>query len=490
MTHPSAPLSRRQFLRRVVTGLQFGGAAALLAACRPGALDEPPAQLPAVTPISSAEAQTAAVQAAALRDLDLAPPAMPVDSLLAVPIDIHRVDARIVFDAAARAARADATMIFTTGDEAGAPIFDLRQEVREAFLDDQPLDPQALRHRDLGGGADAELRVVEQILPAGSAHQLRLAYDLSVSQSPEADVALLWDDQSRLYWDFWFSDLWPARYLEMWLPANLIYDRFTLNLEIEIANASAEHVLISNGAIRTPGANSWRVAFPPRFTALSPMLLVVAKDQIETRNAVMQLPDTGADLRLEMIKLVGAESDLVGVEQQLREFIAGNVMRYGPYMHGERFTAYIWNGPRSMEYEGGVTSSVASLEHEVFHSWFARGVKPASQNDGWIDEGWTVYNTDPDRFAERPFGADEMPGALSSANPYNRVTPRESYEGGARFFAGLAAALGRDTLITAMSAFYQTHQGLCVPTPQFETFLIEHTNKPELAEYFSRFVYG
>jgi hypothetical protein len=478
-------------LRRVVTGLQLGGAAALLATCRPGgAPAEPPAQLPAVTPIASAEAQTAVAQAATLRDLALAPPATPVDGLLAVPIDVQRVDARIVFDAAARTARADATMIFITGAEDGAPIFDLRQEVREAFLDNQPLDPQALRHRDLGGGADAELRVVEQMLPAASAHQLRLAYDLGIPQSPEADVALLWDNQSRLYWDFWFSDLWPARYLEMWLPANLIYDRFTLNLEIAIINASVEHVLTSNGAVSTLDTNRWRIAFPARFTALSPMLIVVAKDQIETRNAVMQMPDTGADLRLELFKLTEAEGDLARIEEQLREFIAGNVARYGSYMHGERFTAYIWNGQRSMEYEGGVTSSIISLEHEVFHSWFARGVKPASQNDGWIDEGWTVYNTEADRFAECPFSADEPITPLSSANPYNRVTPREAYEGGARFFAGLAAALGRDNLITAMSAFYQTHQGLCVPTPQFETFLIERTNKPELAEYFSRFVYG
>ena len=47
-----------------------------------------------------------------------------------------------------------------------------------------------------------------------------------------------------------------------------------------------------------------------------------------------------------------------------------------------------------MKYDRAVATTEGVLQHEVFHSWFARGVKPASQNDSWFDEGWTVYNTD------------------------------------------------------------------------------------------------
>ncbi len=52
----------------------------------------------------------------------------------------------------------------------------------------------------------------------------------------------------------------------------------------------------------------------------------------------------------------------------------------GPYIHNDRFVTLIWDNPsRSMEYDGGTTSNVAALKHETFHSWFARGVKPARQ---------------------------------------------------------------------------------------------------------------
>jgi len=46
-----------------------------------------------------------------------------------------------------------------------------------------------------------------------------------------------------------------------------------------------------------------------------------------------------------------------------------------------------------MEYDGGTTTGQAALQHETYHSWWGRGLKPASQPDAWIDEGWTFYYT-------------------------------------------------------------------------------------------------
>ena len=42
--------------------------------------------------------------------------------------------------------------------------------------------------------------------------------------------------------------------------------------------------------------------------------------------------------------------------------------------------------------DGGCTSPPGSLHHETFHSWWGRGIKPASQADGWWDEAWNVYH--------------------------------------------------------------------------------------------------
>ena len=63
------------------------------------------------------------------------------------------------------------------------------------------------------------------------------------------------------------------------------------------------------------------------------------------------------------------------------------------YVHANRFVAF-FNGSGGMEYEGGTTTSTAALLHETFHSWYARGIKPASQADGWWDEGFTKFHDD------------------------------------------------------------------------------------------------
>ncbi len=479
MKPAESQLSRRYFLRRVLaTGLNLGAMSIGLVAC-----EQPSA--PAATP----PVQPTIATAVAASDLALAPPITTVDGLRAVPIDIQHVEARVVFDLATRKAQAEATLRFITGAEAGNPVFDLRQAIEEATLDDQAIAPARLRHHDFGGGARAELRILEAELPANSAHSLRLRYPLNIPLSPQADSALVWDSAgARVYWDFWFTDLWPGRYLEMWLPANLIYDRFGTSLEIEVAGSTIAHRLVTNGQVAELGANHWRVEFPEQFTALSPMLVLAAQDQLEARESRVALP--GGDLQLEIVQPVGASTDLTLIEQQLKQYLTDNATQIGPYVHGSRFTAYIWaNQARSMEYNGAITSNVAAIKHEAFHGWYGRGIRPAAQNDGWIDEAWDVYSTETGD-QEPPFELSEPPVTLCSANPFNRVTPQESYDDGARLFASLAAVIGQEDLRAAMIAFYRENVGGLVTTKQLEMFLIKRSGKPQLADYFKRFVYG
>ena len=84
-------------------------------------------------------------------NFDLAPPAKLVDGILAVPIDIERVEALLVFDGATSTARGDATIFFSMGAQAGNPIFDRRQTITAAWLDGVAVD---FRHwGSLSGGA-------------------------------------------------------------------------------------------------------------------------------------------------------------------------------------------------------------------------------------------------------------------------------------------------------------------------------------------------
>ena len=68
-------------------------------------------------------------------NLDLAPPVAVVDGLTAVPIDIQRISAKLIFDGATSSGRGDATLDVTMGTQDGNPVFDLRQTLNGAWLD-------------------------------------------------------------------------------------------------------------------------------------------------------------------------------------------------------------------------------------------------------------------------------------------------------------------------------------------------------------------
>lgn len=180
--------------------------------------------------------------------------------------------------------------------------------------------------------------------------------------------------------DLYFSDLHLGRYLEMWLPANLIFDEFAVRLEIEDSGTAVPHIVVTNGYTTATGFNGFIVEFPADFAAFSPMLLIAAADALERRASTMTLPG-GVPLHLELAKQIAAPDDLATVDTDLRGYLTRAVQDVGPYLHGERFVAYLWQEGRSMEYDGATTSSTGALEHEAFHSWHGRGLKPATQAD-------------------------------------------------------------------------------------------------------------
>jgi hypothetical protein len=171
---------------------------------------------------------------------------------------------------------------------------------------------------------------LEKVLSANSRNKLRLIYELGEPQSPFSRP-IGWNDD-RLYFEFWFSDLYSARYLEMWFPSNLIFDQFASNLDIEIINTKILHIAFSNGQVDILDQNYWNLKYPNTFTSLSPMLCIVAEDIIDYHQSTMILPDTGNQIHLDTFKLSNTSYDLAIVENNLMENIANNVTNVGPYL--------------------------------------------------------------------------------------------------------------------------------------------------------------
>jgi len=424
------------------------------------------------------------------RTFELAPPPKTVDGILAVPIDIQRVTAALEFDGATSTGAGDATVEFTVGPSGGNPIFDLRQTITASWLDGAPFPVAKLAHHDFGGGPQAELRVLESPLAAGSAHVLRVTYGLGPPQASTAGSylpAIAWSPGPRLTFNFGFTDLGPGRYLEAWVPANLLFDQLELLLDLRLRNTAIPHTVITNGALSATGPSSWRVSFPGRFTAFSPLLELRATDTLASASDTVTLPISGAAVTIEAWKPVAHPADLAAQVAGARARLVANEGAAGPYLHGNRFVLFVNTG--GMEYDGGATTGPGALAHEVFHSWWGRGLKPASQPDAWFDEAWTVYN-DHGAGEAQPFDFAQPPVTLCPRNAWSRITSGGAYTDGYRFWKGVAALLGPAALVAQMRELYLQRAGGLVTTAEIEAFLLARTGQVALVDAFHRFVYG
>lgn len=415
-----------------------------------------------------------------------APPPSLVDGLQAVPIHITNVAAAITFAAAMQSASATAEMAFEVGPDTGSPIFDLRQTITGASLDGTAIAVDDLAHHDFGPGTSHGLRIIDRTLAAGTAHVLNLTYNVDQPDAPNArDV--VWLPGNRLSFDFHLSDLNPSRYLESWLPSNLLFDQFGVTLTIVLADAPP-HTLISNGAVTQNAQNDWTVVFPNHFASCSHFLMIEADNRVTLQTGSVAL--SGGPVSIELMKLTSDTAlDLVTSEASLAAFLTDFDASVGPYMHGDRFTAYLTSfSSHSMEYDGATTSRIGALQHEVFHSWWARGLLPATGEDGWLDEAWTTYMVGSP--SAIPMDMADPPVQMWQGDPWIRNTHNAAYGHGSRVFAGIAAEIGLASLQTHMAQIYTGRTGRHVSTPGVEAELIRRSGDFAIADIFDRFVYG
>ncbi|HWW52769.1 MAG TPA: hypothetical protein VNY84_03325 [Acidimicrobiales bacterium] len=389
-----------------------------------------------------------------------APPPTKVDGRMIVAGELRSLEGRLHFDIDRRQARADVSAVIAVSSP-GWPAWDLRQ----------PLLPSAFAHVDLGGGPGAEMRVLDRPLEPGELHRLDLSYALDTPGVADPRP-IAWGDGTVAF-DVWCSDLAPGRYLEQWLPVGLCQDRFSLTLEIEITGAGEPHTVIANGQIE----GEWRIRWPDHHTSLSSLLVIAPASSLVAAEAGPVQLTAEAVLAL----------DPVEQAERAAAYIETYSTRLGAYRHGRHFVAHLWDSTRGMEYDGAASASVNALEHEVFHSWYGRGIKPATANDGWIDEAITSWATGDGtgRLWAVEFPLDQPPVVLAPPSPWSRHTPREAYTIGARLFADLAWRTSVDTVLDALAAY----EGSFVSTAALQAHLAASLGI-DVAPWWDRYVRG
>lgn len=419
-----------------------------------------------------------------------APAPLVVDGLLTVPIHIRKLRGRVALDVQTRRGYVDALMIYEVGPSSGCALFDLRQSIDQAWLDGRSIPTGRLRAREVGEGPYATMRVVDVPQTARSTHTLRLRYRLGQPHSDRGGAyppVLAAQGDRRMRWSFGMGDLFDGRHLEMWFPSNLPFDQFPFELSITLTGAPAKHTLITNGAVTTSGPHRWQITFPAWFSSVSQMVELRPTDDLDNARTRVVLATSGRRVLVDVWKPKGHNESLAQEALRIGRMLEANEAIFGPFL-AARYTCFFHDADGGMEYAGATTTSSGALEHEVLHSWFARGVMPASDADGWWDEAFTTYVTS--GVAPTPLDFDRPPIELCSRRPFQRHTDPAAYLEGSRLFSGMAEMTGDSCLRRSMGKLFQSYARKCLSTAELEEHLVLDTGAVRIVDAFHRFVYG
>jgi len=164
----------------------------------------------------------------------------------------------------------------------------------------------------------------------------------------------------------------PGRYLESWVPSNLIFDQFELDLTLHIVNSSVAHSLIANGIVTTIGGNHWQVTLPATSSSFSPLVEVRPADTVTSSTDTVTLPVSATTVTVEAWKAATNPVSLADQINAIENYLVANENDVGPYIHGSRFVAFIRQTGGGWSTMGATSASTGIvLRHESYHSWWA-----------------------------------------------------------------------------------------------------------------------
>ena len=269
----------------------------------------------------------------------------------------------------------------------------------------------------------------------------------------------------------------------MWLQSNLQFDFLQIRIDLRLLNTAVAHSVLTNGQLTVNAANDLRIDFPGAFTSLSTMLVLLPADEIEERHATTTLASSGATLHVDTYKRAGSAPNLMTAEASVVASVAANESSMGPYVHGDRFTTYLWTLSRSMEYDGATTSSTGALAHERSIRGQAAGFSPRPRTTaGSTRAGPHTTSIGADLLD--PFNFTDPPVQLCGLDAYARVTPNAALHRRRVTVRRPGIAAGPRDDSRPHVDWYQANLGALVTTEMFEAFLLARSGSLTVVDAF------
>ena len=339
-----------------------------------------------------------------------APPSFSTNDGRVIYVDFKSGVYNISYDPKSKIATAISTITFESFEE-GLPAFDLKENPISMALDDEAITSKVISSPD----GDTWFRIALKSVKPGI-HTL-------VIQAPISEEILFLNDGVSSA--FWFTDLGDRGFLETYLPASFEYDQFKITFNLDFKTMTSQKIF-TNGIVSKFDNNKFKVEFPDTFTSSSLYFHTAPKGRYPELIFNFRSLD-GRDLVVTLYAASKA-TGLTAVKNKIISSLEVLESKYGPFLH-PKLTVFI-AGNGGMEYFGATMTDTWAINHELTHSYFARGgFIPADGNSGWIDEAITSWSDEGSGSRTEM----KMYSNLAANSPYRRYTHPDSYSVGKSF---------------------------------------------------------
>lgn len=351
----------------------------------------------------------------AFANLNYAPANFKIPEGLAVFVDFQSAEYNISFNGNTKKVTVVSKIVFENLNE-GYPIFDIVDEPSQIVIDGEVVTSKVIKTpEDI-----TKVRVAMKSLKPGT-------HTFEIHSVITKGIKFMDDGVSAA---FWFSDLSDRSYLEAYLPANYEFDQHKINFNLEYINLPQQKIYTNGDVVKIDNSRSI-ISFPETYTSSSLYFQTAPVGRYPELNFNIK----SIDGRMIPVVLY-ANSTLTNLETtKLRviKSIEGLESKYGPYLH-KTLTIFI-AGSGGMEYCGATMTDIGALNHELIHSYFARGgFMPSNGNAGWIDEAITSWS---DGGSYETTSLGNLSSNMAGHSQYKRSTDMDAYSKGKTFMSYL-----------------------------------------------------
>lgn len=387
---------------------------------------------------------------------------------MAVFIDFKEASYSMTYDPAKKSVRAVSKISFENS-AAGMPLFDLVENPSQILLDGEDVQNKLISTPD----SVTKLRMILKNIAPGL-HQLEI-------ESPITEgVNFVADGVSSA---FWFSDLDDRSYLEAYLPANYEFDQYKMVFNLDFSNLTKQRIY-SNGVISKINDSKYSISFPESYTSSSVYFHTAPLGRYPEKIFNFHSID-GRDIPVTAYS-ADRGADLEILKTKILESLNGLEAQYGAFLHS---SVTIFNaGSGGMEYCGATMTDLWALNHELTHSYFARGgFMPSNGNSGWLDEAITSWSDDGSP-VKKDLG--NMTSNMAGHSQYRRATDTDAYSKGKSFISHLHYKFSASGGMTPfLNHLIETDSFKPMTTEEFIKKISDYYSE-DLNPLFKKYVYG